>query len=58
MDSIAAALEELEAILSIDNSPSDSKELLETALAACDEAARRIRQYRDGIDSDLSLIHI
>lgn len=52
MDSIAAALEELEAILSIDNSPSDSKELLETALAACDEAARRIRRSRDGIDSD------
>ena len=52
IDTIAAILEELEPVLAIDNTLRDSKELLQTALAACEEASREIRVYRDGIDRD------
>ena len=52
IDRLAAILEELEPLLRIDDTLSDSKELLQTSLAACEEASREIRLYRDGIDRD------
>lgn len=52
VDRLAAALEELEPVLRIDDNLKDAKELLKTALAACEEASREIRAYRDGIDQD------
>jgi DNA repair protein RecN (Recombination protein N) len=56
IDRLAATLEELEPVLRIDDTLRDSKELLQTALAACEEASREIRVYRDGIDRDPRLL--
>jgi len=52
IDRLASALEELEHVLRIDDTPGGAKELLQTAQAACEEASREIRVYRDGIDQD------
>ena len=52
IDKLDAALCELEPILEIDDSLTGVKDLLLTALAACEEASREIRLYRDGIDRD------
>ena len=51
-DAIAAAISEIEAILKVDDSVKGAMELLQSALAACEEAARAIRVYRDGIEVD------
>ncbi len=53
-DKLARALSELGAIAKIDDSLSGISGLLEGALAACEEAARSIRVYRDAIDLDPS----
>lgn len=52
LDRLASALEELEPVLQIDDTLKDAEELLQTALASCEEASREIRVYRDGIDRD------
>jgi DNA repair protein RecN (Recombination protein N) len=52
IDRLASALEELEPVLRVDDTLRDAKELLQTAQAACEEASREIRVYRDGIDQD------
>ncbi|MDI6638165.1 MAG: DNA repair protein RecN [Bacillota bacterium] len=51
-DAIAAAISEIEAILKVDDSVKGVAELLQSALAACEEAARALRVYRDGIEVD------
>lgn len=53
-DAIAAALSEIEAILRVDDSLKGAGDLLQTALASCEEAARAVRVYRDGIEVDPS----
>lgn len=52
IDRLGSALEELEPVLRIDDTLEDAKELLQTAQAACEEASRQIRVYRDGMDRD------
>ncbi len=53
-DTLARAIEELEAILRIDSSLADAAALVRTAMTSCEEASRAIRVYRDGIDMDES----
>ena len=52
IDGLAGALKELEPILEIDNALCDTNDLLKTSLAACEEASRQIRVYRDSINQD------
>ncbi|MGE5584287.1 MAG: DNA repair protein RecN [Bacillota bacterium] len=51
-DAIAAAVSEIEAVLKVDDSVKGANDLLQSALAACEESARAIRVYRDGIEVD------
>lgn len=51
-DAIAAAISEIEAIMKVDDSVRGAQELLQSASAACEEAARMLRVYRDGIEVD------
>lgn len=51
-DAIAAAVSEIEAVLKVDDSVKGASDLLQSALAACEESARAIRVYRDGIEVD------
>ncbi|MEW6229926.1 MAG: DNA repair protein RecN, partial [Bacillota bacterium] len=53
-DRLARAIQELDAILKIDSSLAGVDNLLQAAMASCEEACRAIRVYRDGIDLDPS----
>ncbi|MFZ5925217.1 MAG: DNA repair protein RecN [Bacillota bacterium] len=53
-DRLARAIQELDAILKIDSSLAGVDNLLQAAMASCEEACRAIRVYKDGIDLDSS----